>query len=66
MLSHPQMLDNEFIVSVEHPSLSGAVKMLGIPVRLSETPGAIHHTALQLGEHTEAVLREMRYSAAEI
>jgi crotonobetainyl-CoA:carnitine CoA-transferase CaiB-like acyl-CoA transferase len=66
VLTHPQMLDNEFIVSVEHPDLEGSVKMIGMLVRLSETPGAIRHAAPKLGEHTEVVLREIGYSTTEI
>jgi crotonobetainyl-CoA:carnitine CoA-transferase CaiB-like acyl-CoA transferase len=33
--------------------------MVGAPVRLSETPGAVRTPAPMLGEHTDAVLREL-------
>jgi len=36
------------------------------PVQLSATPGAIRGRAPLLGEHTEAILAEIGYSAAEI
>ena len=39
---------------------------LGIPVKLSGTPGAIRRPAPQLGEHTAEVLREAGFSDAEI
>jgi crotonobetainyl-CoA:carnitine CoA-transferase CaiB-like acyl-CoA transferase len=42
------------------------VRMLGIPVKLSGTPGAIRRTAPQIGEHTAEVLREAGFSAEEI
>lgn len=41
----------------EHPT-EGAIKMPGIPVKFSDTPGAIRRHAPNLGEHTEEVLRE--------
>ena len=40
--------------------------MLGIPVKLSGTPGAIRRTAPQIGEHTAEVLREAGFSDEEI
>jgi crotonobetainyl-CoA:carnitine CoA-transferase CaiB-like acyl-CoA transferase len=35
------------------------IKMLGIPVKLSDTPGEIRRAAPLLGQHTEEVLREL-------
>ena len=40
-----------------HPR-AGTVRMVGAPVRLSETPGAVRTPAPLLGEHTDEVLRE--------
>jgi len=42
----------------DHPT-EGRLRMTGIPVRLSETPGSIRRYAPNLGEHTEEVLREI-------
>ena len=42
------------------------VRMLGIPVKLSETPGAVRRVAPELGEHTAEVLREAGFSEGEI
>jgi crotonobetainyl-CoA:carnitine CoA-transferase CaiB-like acyl-CoA transferase len=42
------------------------VRMLGIPVKMSDTPGAIRRTAPEVGEHTAEVLREAGFSDAEI
>jgi crotonobetainyl-CoA:carnitine CoA-transferase CaiB-like acyl-CoA transferase len=44
------------VATVAHPSL-GAIRMLGIPVKLSETPGAVRTPPPRLGEHTRQVLR---------
>ncbi len=53
------------VVDVEHP-LIGPMKTLGIPVKLSETPGAITRAAPTLGQHSEEILAELGYSDSEI
>jgi crotonobetainyl-CoA:carnitine CoA-transferase CaiB-like acyl-CoA transferase len=51
---------------MSHPR-AGKVRMVGAPVRLSETPGSVRTPAPMLGEHTELVLRELLgLGAAEI
>jgi len=45
------------LVDCEHPT-AGKVKVVGPPVRLSETPGGVRTPAPLLGQHTDAVLRE--------
>ena len=45
------------IASVEHATL-GALRVLGVPIKLSETPGAVRTAPPTLGQHTEAVLRD--------
>jgi len=44
----------------------GSTRMLGIPVKMSDTPGAIRRAAPEPGEHTAEVLREAGLSEAEI
>ena len=44
----------------------GSQRMLGIPVKLSDTPGAVRRAAPGLGEHTGEVLREAGFSDSEI
>jgi CoA:oxalate CoA-transferase len=43
---------------VQHP-IAGAIRVLGVPVQLSETPGRIRSAAPLLGADTETVLQEM-------
>ena len=42
------------------------MRALGMPLKLSDTPGEIRRPPPLLGEHTEEVLREAGLEAAEI
>jgi crotonobetainyl-CoA:carnitine CoA-transferase CaiB-like acyl-CoA transferase len=53
------------VVEWEQPEL-GPVRQLGVPVKLSRTPGDVHAPAPALGEHTEAVLSDAGFSEQEI
>jgi crotonobetainyl-CoA:carnitine CoA-transferase CaiB-like acyl-CoA transferase len=57
VLNDPQLADREMVTSVEHPTL-GALRVLGIPIKLSETPGAVRTAPPTLGQHTDAILRD--------
>jgi len=54
----PQMRVNGYIVDVEHPQ-HGPTPMLGIPVRLSVTPGSVRTPAPEHGQHTEEILLDV-------
>lgn len=58
LFQHPQIVHRRMVETVQHPKL-GAVKTLGIPVKLSETPATVRTHAPMLGEHTDAILREL-------
>ena len=51
----PQVLANDYIVELDHPH-HGPTKMVGVPVKLSQTPGSVRGPAPELGQHTEEVL----------
>jgi crotonobetainyl-CoA:carnitine CoA-transferase CaiB-like acyl-CoA transferase len=53
-----QMIANEYIVDYDHPRL-GKTKIVGVPVRLSKTPGNPKAPAPEFGEHTEEILTEL-------
>jgi crotonobetainyl-CoA:carnitine CoA-transferase CaiB-like acyl-CoA transferase len=65
MHSNPQALAREMIVETTHP-VSGTVKSIGLPIKFSETPGAVTKPAPQFGQHTRDVLREHGFSDTEI
>jgi len=51
---------------IAFPGAPRSAPVTDTPVQLSATPGAIRGRAPLLGEHTEAILAEIGYSAAEI
>jgi crotonobetainyl-CoA:carnitine CoA-transferase CaiB-like acyl-CoA transferase len=53
-----QMIENEYIVDYEHPRI-GKTKLVGFPLRLSETPADPRGAAPEFGEHTEMILTEL-------
>jgi crotonobetainyl-CoA:carnitine CoA-transferase CaiB-like acyl-CoA transferase len=65
VLDDPHTRAREMEVRVTHP-VEGEMSALGIPVKLSDTPGAVRRPAPLLGEHTAEVLREAGLSDAEI
>jgi crotonobetainyl-CoA:carnitine CoA-transferase CaiB-like acyl-CoA transferase len=58
VVKHPQVVARQSLVEMEHPR-AGTVRMVGAPVRLSETPGSVRTPAPMLGEHTGQVLAEL-------
>ena len=56
VVDHPQVAARQALVEMDHPR-AGKVRIVGAPVRLSETPGSVRTPSPTLGEHTEEVLR---------
>jgi crotonobetainyl-CoA:carnitine CoA-transferase CaiB-like acyl-CoA transferase len=55
VMTDPQLLAREMIERVEHPS-AGPIDLLGLPIKLSATPGSVSAPPPRLGEHTASVL----------
>lgn len=58
VLEDPQVIAREMIVEVEHPK-AGKLKVPGIPIKMSDTPGEIRTPSPLLGQHTYEILNEM-------
>ena len=59
-----QVLFREMVVDMEYEGM-GKYKDKGIPVKMSRTPGRIRSMPPHLGEHTDAILSGLGYTAAE-
>ena len=65
MAADPQALARRMVVELDHPR-AGPTRTLGLPVKLSASPGAVARPAPLLGQHTREVLAEFGFSASEI
>ena len=63
--SDPQVRHNEMIIELQHPK-AGPIKVPGINVKLSRTPGHISRPPPLLGQHTDEVLTRLGYSVSAI
>ena len=64
-IEDPQVLANRMVVEMAHPR-AGTLRLLGTPVRLSDTPATLRLAPPDLGQDTEDVMRELGYTDAEI
>src|SRR4051812_37675118 len=56
----------EMVVELDQPGVAEPVRQLGIPIKLSETPGSVRSPGPALGEHTREVLQSLGYAGEEI
>ncbi len=65
-LDDPQIIARAMIEEIDHPAI-GPLKLLGLPVKLSSTPGGVRRPPPQLGEHTRAILSgDLGWSAEDV
>jgi formyl-CoA transferase len=61
----PHVKERNMIIETNHP-IAGIISNIGIPVKLSLSPGSIKTAAPVLGQHTREVLTEFSFSEKEI
>ena len=55
LFADPQLRHRDMVAEVPHPTI-GSLRLVGIPIKYSETPGDIRLHPPLLGEHTDEVL----------
>ena len=65
ILSDPHVAARRMIVETKDP-VAGTVRHVGIPMKLSDTPGSIRKLPSRLGEDTQAILSELGYDRDQI
>lgn len=62
---HEQVVANDMVVDLQHPTV-GNVRMFGPVLRMTETPLKAQSASPALGQHSEAILVSLGYSAEEV
>ena len=65
VLADPQLAAREMVQQIPHAT-AGSIPLLGVPIKLSATPGAIRRAPPTLGQDTVAVLQEIGLTSEEI
>jgi crotonobetainyl-CoA:carnitine CoA-transferase CaiB-like acyl-CoA transferase len=66
VLTDEQVRARNLLEEMDYPGGGKPVPLAATPVRLSESPGKVHHRAPTLGEHTNEVLLELGFSEDDI
>jgi len=56
IVQDPHFVARDMIVGLEHPGCEGEFAVAGVPIKMTETPGAIRRRAPMLSEHAAEVL----------
>jgi formyl-CoA transferase/CoA:oxalate CoA-transferase len=64
-LAEPQVVAREMIQRIDHTA-AGMLEVVGVPIKLSETPGGVRDAPPLLGEHTNEIMSLLGYSQDEM
>jgi crotonobetainyl-CoA:carnitine CoA-transferase CaiB-like acyl-CoA transferase len=65
MFDHPQVIAEELVTTVDHPTV-GRYRTMTKPIAFADTPGPAPGAAPTFGQHSDEILADWGYSAAEI
>ena len=65
IFTDPQVLHRQMLKKLDHPKV-GKVKVTGVPIKLSDTPGEVETAPPILGQHTQEILTELGFSDQDI
>jgi crotonobetainyl-CoA:carnitine CoA-transferase CaiB-like acyl-CoA transferase len=66
VFADPHFAARDMLASVPHPGLDRDMKIAGVAIKMTETPGRVRHRAPLLGEHTDEYLKSIGCSAGDI
>jgi len=58
VFSHPQIKPRNMVIEVKHPTAE-KIRLVGIPVKYSETPGSVRLPPPLLGQNTEEIIQDL-------
>lgn len=59
IFADPHFAARNMLPKLDHPGSASYASVPGVPVKLSQTPGAVRHRAPLVGEHSREILKEM-------
>src|SRR3989442_9703786 len=59
VFADPHFAARDMLASVPHPGLDRDMKIAGVAIKMTETPGRVRHRAPLLGEHTDEYLKSI-------
>ena len=65
VFTDPQIIQRKMLLELDEPEV-GAVRQVGIPIKLSGTPGQVRSLAPVLGENTEEILLQLGYNKEQM
>ena len=65
VVDDPQVAHNDLLTTVERPD-GEPMRVVGMPVRFSATPGSVRSGPPSVGQHTDEVLTSIGFSADQI
>lgn len=65
IFSDPQVIHRKMVKDLDHLK-AGKVKVTGIPIKLSDTPGEIRTAPPCLGQHTREILNSLGYNEEDV
>ena len=65
VFADPQVRHREMVVEVDHP-VAGRSRVLGVPIKLGETPASVRRPAPTVGQHSTEILKTLGYSDEEL
>jgi formyl-CoA transferase len=65
MFDHPQVLSEDLVASIDHPTI-GRYRTMTKPIAFADTPGPVPTAAPLQGQHSDEVLARFGFASAEI